>query len=51
MLLDDLIKEYIYEIQVRNYSQRTIKDYRNNALKFSQFLKNEVTPITTDGRR
>lgn len=41
MLLDDLIKEYVYEIQFRNYSQRTIKGYRNNSLKFSQFLKNE----------
>ncbi|HBF5906852.1 tyrosine-type recombinase/integrase [Clostridioides difficile] len=41
MLLDDLIKEYVYEIQVRNYSQRTIKTYKNNACKFSQFIKNE----------
>jgi integrase/recombinase XerD len=41
MLLDDLIKEYVYETQVRNYSQRTIKDYKNNSYKFSQFIKNE----------
>ena len=48
MLLDDLIKEYIYEIQVRNYSQRTIKGYRNNAQKFSQFLKNEYDILELD---
>ncbi len=41
VLLDDLIKEYVYEITVRNYSQRTIKTYKNNSYKFSQFIKNE----------
>lgn len=41
MLLEDLVKEYIYEIQIRNYTPRTIKGYKNNILRFCQFIKNE----------
>lgn len=41
MLIDDGVKEYIYEIQIRNYTPRTIKGYRNNILRFSQYVKNE----------
>ena len=41
MLLEDLAKEYIYEIQIRNYTPRTIKGYKNNILRFCQFIKNE----------
>lgn len=39
MLLSDLLEEYIYSIQVRNYSHRTIKGYRNNNLAFFRFIK------------
>lgn len=53
MLLEDAIKEYIYEIQIRNYTPRTIKGYRNNILRFNQFIKSqwgiteleEVSPV------
>ena len=47
MLLEDAIKEYVYEIQIRNYTSRTIKGYKNNVLRFSQFIKNqwEVTEL------
>lgn len=47
MLLEDAIKEYVYEIQIRNYTPRTIKGYKNNVLRFSQFIKNqwEVTEL------
>lgn len=41
MLIDDGVKEYIYEIQIRNYTSRTIKGYKNNILRFSQYVKNE----------
>ncbi|EJT6494510.1 tyrosine-type recombinase/integrase [Clostridium perfringens] len=39
MLLEDAVKEYVYEIQIRNYTPRTIKGYKNNILRFNQFLK------------
>lgn len=42
MLLEDDIKEYVYEIQIRNYTSRTIKGYKNNVLRFSQFIKNQL---------
>lgn len=41
MFIEYAIKEYIYEIQVRNYTPRTIKEYKNNILRFSQFIKNQ----------
>lgn len=41
LLFEDLIKEYIYEIKTRNYTERTIKGYRNNVLKFQKFVKDE----------
>ena len=41
MLIDDIYKEYIYEIRVRNYTERTIKGYKNNLNKFFTYCKNE----------
>lgn len=41
MLIDDVYKEYIYEIRIRNYTERTIKGYRNNLNKFFTYCKNE----------
>lgn len=38
MLLEDAVREYIYEIQCRNYTKRTIKGYKNNLLKFTKHL-------------
>lgn len=45
MLFEDLIKEYIYEIKTRNYTDRTIKGYKNNVLKFQKFVKDEFNII------
>ena len=36
MLIDDIYKEYIYEIKIRNYTERTIKGYKN----IERMLKN-----------
>ena len=41
LLIDDIYKEYIYEIRVRNYTERTIKGYKNNLNKFFTYCKNE----------
>ncbi|MBA8933100.1 hypothetical protein [Clostridium beijerinckii] len=30
MLLRDLLKEFILELEIRNYSKRTLKSYKNN---------------------
>ncbi|MCR4944751.1 MAG: tyrosine-type recombinase/integrase [Clostridium sp.] len=45
MFIEDAIKEYIYEIQVRNYTPRTKKGYKNNILRFSQFIKNQCSIV------
>jgi len=39
--LKDLFKEFDYELQVKNYSVRTVKSYRNNNLKFFRYLESE----------
>lgn len=36
-----MLEEYLYDIQARNYSVRTIKGYRNNNLAFQRFIKTE----------
>lgn len=41
MLLVDLLKEYKYGMQIRNYSQRTIKTCFNYSLKFINYCKIE----------
>ena len=41
MLIDDVYKEYIYEITTRNYTDRTIKGYKNNLNKFFAYCENE----------
>lgn len=41
MFIDDVYKEYIYEIKTRNYTDRTIKGYKNNLNKFFTYCKNE----------
>lgn len=42
MLLDDVFKEYLYEIRTRNYTERTIKGYKNNLNKFFTYCKTEL---------
>lgn len=41
MLVDDIVKEFIFELQVQNYTPRTIKGYKNNILKFMEYCKQE----------
>lgn len=42
MLLDDVFKEYLYEIKTRNYTERTIKGYKNNLNRFFSYCKTEL---------
>ncbi|WP_313757153.1 tyrosine-type recombinase/integrase [Tissierella sp.] len=42
MLLEDVLKEFIYDCETRSLSPRTIKGYRNNNLRFFKFLKDEL---------
>lgn len=45
MLLDDVFKEYLYEIRTRNYTERTIKGYKNNLNRFFSYCKTELEII------
>lgn len=41
MLLQDVLKEFIYDCEVRSLSPRTVKGYRNNNARFFKFLEDE----------
>jgi integrase/recombinase XerD len=41
VLIDDVYREYIYELKFRNYTERTIKGYKNNLNKFFTYSKTE----------
>lgn len=41
MLLKDLLEEFILELQIQNYSPRTMKSYRNNNLLMFTFIENK----------
>jgi len=41
LLLKDILEEFILELQVENYSPRTIKGYRNNNLLMFTFVEKE----------
>ena len=40
-MFEDLLKEYKYDMQVRNYSKKTIKTCYNSTLKFITYCKTE----------
>lgn len=42
MLLEDVLREFIFDCELRGLSPRTIKSYRNNNLRFFKFLKDEL---------
>lgn len=42
MLLNDVLKEFLYEIQIKNYTTRTIKSYKNNLAKFFKYCESEL---------
>ena len=41
MLVDNIVKEFIFKLQVQNYTPRTIKGNKNNILKFMEYFKQE----------
>lgn len=41
MLNQDVLKEFIFDCQMRKLSERTIKSYRNNNLALFRFIKEE----------
>lgn len=41
MLINDVIKEFVFEIRLRNYSERTIKGYKNNLFRFAKYVEGE----------
>ena len=41
MLNEDVLKEFIYDCELRKLSKKTIKGYRNNNLRMFQFLLSE----------
>lgn len=41
MLNEDVLKEFIFECRMRKLSERTIKGYKNNNLRFFQFIEKE----------
>ncbi len=48
LLLRDLLREYIYECEIKKYSPRTIKEYRNNIKLFFNYLEKEYKIITLE---
>ena len=42
MLLKDVLREFLYEIQIKNYTPRTIKGYKNNLAKFFKYCESEL---------
>lgn len=45
MLVDDIVKEFIFGLQVQNYTPRTINGYKNNILKFMKYCKQEFEVV------
>jgi integrase/recombinase XerD len=45
MLLNDVLKEFLFEIKIRNYTPKTQKGYKNNNALFHTWLKNEYSII------
>lgn len=41
MLINDVIKEFVFEILLRNYFKRTIKGYQNNLFRFAKYVEGE----------
>jgi integrase/recombinase XerD len=43
LLLADVLKEFLFEIKIRNYTPRTQKGYKNNNALFHNWLNNEYS--------
>ena len=40
--LNDVLKEFLFDCEVKNYSIRTIKGYKNNNALFHNYLRQEL---------
>ncbi|MDQ0459002.1 phage integrase SAM-like domain-containing protein [Clostridium sardiniense] len=49
MCLKDVLEEFILELEMQNYSPRTIKAYRNNNLLMFTFIENEFGVTELEG--
>lgn len=41
MHIQDVVREFIFEITLKNYTAKTIKGYKNNILKFTKYIADE----------
>ena len=41
MLLPEVLKEFIFDCEIRKMSNRTIKNYKNNNQKFFNYIEGE----------
>lgn len=41
MQLDDILKEFVFDCEVKNFSKRTLKSYRNSNALFHNYLNHE----------
>ena len=39
MLLEEVLKESLFELEIKKFSKRTIKSYKNNNALFFNFVK------------
>lgn len=45
MLIEDVLKEFIFDCEIRNLSERTIKGYKNNCSKFFLYTSEEYKKV------
>lgn len=48
MLLENLLKEFILELEIQNYSKRTLKSYKNNNLLMFNYIRKEFNIIDVE---
>lgn len=48
LLLENLLKEFILELEIQNYSKRTLKSYKNNNLLMFNYLRKEFNIIDVE---
>ena len=42
MLMEDCLKEFVFDCRLRNLSERTIKSYKNNCARMFKYVEDEV---------
>jgi integrase/recombinase XerD len=48
LLLKELLKEFILELEIKNYSKRTLKSYKNNNLLMFTYLEKEFEVVEVE---